>query len=124
MEVEEVATELTLDGGVDDVNLPELRLTLARLYAVPPSTITLQLAGGSVVVRVLIAGGDTTSLDEIANAISAVADETLSEAVSAALGTTVIQYTTPTTALRNVSRYEQQRCSRGHWCTAALTIEW
>ena len=120
-----MATELTLDaGGVDDVNSAELRLVLASLYRVQPSAITLELTPGSVIVRVLIAGSDTTSADEIADAILAVDINELSAEVSARVGTTVIQHTTPTTTWRNVSRFEQQHCSRGHWCTAALTIEW
>ena len=124
VEVEEVATELTLGGSVDDVNLPQLRLVLASLYQLPPSSITLQLTGGSVVVRVLIAGASDTDLTQISAAVAAVDDATLSAAVSAALGTTVIHTTAPENSWRNVSQFEERQCSPGYWCTAALTIEW
>ena len=115
-----MATELTIDEAVDDVNLPELRLTLARVYQLPPSSITLELSGGSVVVRVLIAEANDISLSEIAAAVLAVDDSTL----SAAVGTGVARTAPPLTFLRNVSREEERACARGYWCTAALTIEW
>ena len=124
VEVEEVATELTLDGSVDDVNLPELRLVLAGIYQLPPSAITLQLSGGSVVVRVLVAASSNTDLSDITAVVASVDDATLSAAVSAALGTPVISTTVPATARRNISQFEERECSPGYWCTAALTIEW
>ena len=124
VEVEEVATDLTLDGSVDDVNLPALRLVLSDLYQLPPSTITLRLGGGSVVVRVLVAGASGTNLSQISAAISSVDAPTLSAAVSDALGTAVISATVPENSWRNVSQFEEHQCSRGYWCTAALTIEW
>ena len=119
VEIEEVATELTLDGNVDDVNLPNVRLVLARLYYVPVSAITLQLQGGSVVISVLIAEAGGTNLSEISTAVLAVNDTSL----SGAIGIAVTRTAPPVASLRNVSRFEELRCARGHWCTAALTIE-
>ena len=119
-----MVTDLTLDGDIEDVNLPELRLVLAGLYRVPLSAITLRPIGGSVIIRVLIAGGSSTNLDEIIEAVSAVTGPALSAAVSTGLGAEILHSTTPDTARRNVSRVEERRCSPGHWCTAALTIEW
>jgi hypothetical protein len=124
VEVEEVVTDLKLDGNIDDINLPELRLVLAGLYQVPPTAITLRPVGGSVVIRVLIAGGSSTNLDEIAATVSAVDGSTLSAIVSTEVGTEVLHSTAPETSWRNVSRFEEHRCSPGHWCTAALIIEW
>ena len=115
-----MATELTLDGNVDDVDLPNIKLVLSLLYDLPLSAIMLQLEGGSVVVRVLIAGASGTSLIDISSAVLAIDDATLSEAI----GANVTRTAAPEALFRNVSRYEELECSRGHWCTAALIIEW
>ena len=61
-----MAIDLTIDEAVEEVNLAELKLTLSSVYQLPLSAFTLFLSGGSVVVRVLIAGANGIRLDEIA----------------------------------------------------------
>ena len=120
VEVEEVAIELTLDQSVDDVHVPELKLALADLYQLALSSITLQLDAGSVVVRVLIAGASHVSLREIAESVIAINNSMLATTI----GIGVIHSTLPVTASRSVTREEERPCSRGHWCTAAVEVEW
>lgn len=120
VEVQEVATELTLDGNVNDFHLPELELILAELYQLPPSTLEVEVVGGSAILRLRIADVSTARSIDIAAAISAVGDATL----SAAVGTHVTRSSSVQITSRNVSREEESPCPRGHWCTAALTIEW
>ena len=115
-----MAIDLTIDEAVEEVNLAELKLTLSSVYQLPLSAFTLFLSGGSVVVRVLIAGANGIRLDEIAAGVLAIEDFTL----SAAIGTGVTRIAPPEVVLRNVSREEEESCAPGYWCTAALTIEW
>ena len=120
VEVEEVAVDLMIDEAVDEVNLAELKLRLSSVYQLPLSAFTLFLTGGSAVVRALIAGVNGIHLDDIAAAVLAVEDATL----SAAVGSSVTRIAPPTVLVRNVSREEEESCAPGYWCTAALTIEW
>ena len=111
VQIEEVITNFTLDGSVDDVSVPNLREQLALLYGVDPSSITISLSSGSVVVSVRIAVNAGTRASEVAAAVQATDDTRLSRV----LGVTAVGITRPAIVVRNVTRVEQGFCPRGHW---------
>ena len=111
VEIEEVVTNFTLDGSIDDVSVPHLRGQLAVLYGVDPSSITISLSSGSVVVSVRVAIGAGVSAGEVAAAVQAAGDSQL----SSVLGVTAVGVARPAVVVRNVTRVEQGLCPRGHW---------
>ena len=111
LEVKEIQTELTLDQNVDDVSVSSLKTTLATLYGVTTSKISVQLTPGSVVVavRITLEGEDNT--EDVVASVRAADKSTL----TATLGIAALHATSPTVAVRNVTRMEQVHCPQGHW---------
>jgi hypothetical protein len=82
--VAELTTELTLEGSVEDADLPTLAQQLASLYGVPVSSLSLSLSSGSIVLLLTILS-ESSNASALASVFASVDDS----ALSASLGSTV-----------------------------------
>ena len=118
VEVEGLATSLTLDQSVEDLDLNTIAAQLAALYGIDPSAIRLVPSGGSVVIEMQLVASAGTSLAALAAIVLAVGDAALSLAIgSLAVQSAVISQVAALneTVRRNQTREIEVDCPTGHW---------
>lgn len=117
VEVEGLATSLTLDQSVEDLDLNTIAAQLAALYGIDPSAIRLVPSGGSVVIEMQLVASAGTSLAALAAIVLAVGDAALSLAIgsSAVRSAVISQVALNETVRRNQTREMEVDCPTGHW---------